>query len=83
MKIFAEGARASEMPIPLPSSSIVNDDPTMINLPRNRKPRAARFRQLRYGSVTGYAPIHVDANDPHTVECAFKKRLMRDVPVGD
>lgn len=41
------------------------------------------FRQLPRVSVVGYGPICMDTNDPHTVECAFKKRLMRDIPKAD
>jgi hypothetical protein len=38
------------------------------------------YRRLNHLAVPGYAPICMDTNDPHTVENAFKKRLMRDVP---
>jgi hypothetical protein len=31
-------------------------------------------------AVPGYSPICMDSNDQHTVECGFKKRLLRDVP---
>jgi len=38
------------------------------------------FRRLNHCAVPGFAPICMDSNDPKTVECAFKQRLMRDVP---
>lgn len=38
------------------------------------------FRRLNHCAVPGYSPICMDTNDPHTVECAFKQRLLRDVP---
>jgi hypothetical protein len=41
------------------------------------------FRRLNYCFVDGYAPLCLDSNDPYTVECAFKKRLLRDVPVAN
>jgi len=41
------------------------------------------FRRLDYGAVPGFAPICMDSNDPFTVECSFKKRLMRDCPEAD
>lgn len=38
------------------------------------------FRRLNSCAVPGYAPLCMDSNDPDTVECAFKQRLLRDVP---
>lgn len=38
------------------------------------------FRRLNHCAVPGYAPLCMDTNDPDTVECAFKQRLLRDVP---
>lgn len=38
------------------------------------------FRRLNSCAVPGYAPLCMDTNDPDTVECAFKQRLLRDVP---
>lgn len=38
------------------------------------------YRRLNSCAVPGYAPVCMDSNDPDTVECAFKQRLMRDVP---
>jgi len=41
------------------------------------------FRRLNHCAVPGYAPLHMDTNDPFTIECAFKKRLLRDIPKAD
>lgn len=41
------------------------------------------FRRLNSCAVPGYAPLCMDTNDPDTVECAFKQRLLRDVPPSD
>lgn len=39
------------------------------------------FRRLNHCAVPGYAPLCMDSNDPDTVDCAFKQRLFRHVPV--
>lgn len=49
-------------------------------LPSIRRERRRMFRKLPFGAVPGYAPLCMDSNDPETVECAFKQRLLRDVP---
>lgn len=38
---------------------------------------------LPFGSVPGYSPLCLDANDPDTVACAFRTRLLRAVPKAD
>lgn len=59
---------------------MVIDGEATVQLINKRKARRRMFRQLPLFSVRGYGPICLDTNDPHTVECSFKKRLMRDVP---
>lgn len=39
------------------------------------------WRRLRHCAIPGYSPICMDSNDPQTVEYAFMKRLLRDIPV--
>lgn len=41
------------------------------------------FRRLRQCAVPGYAPICLDTNDPETVACGFRQRLLRSVPPHD
>lgn len=41
------------------------------------------FRMLPFMAVPGYAPYCLDSNDPETVDCAFNKRLLREVPKID
>lgn len=79
-KVFAEGARAEEMPIPEPQSDLVDSSPDSLKSFTNRKARRKMFRRLNSCAVPGFAPICVDSNDPHTVECGFKQRLMRNTP---
>jgi hypothetical protein len=75
--VYAEGARASEMPLEIPTSALENS----VSVPNVRKPRRRMFRLMhsRY-LAEGYAPICLDTNDPHTVKCGFVKRVLRDVP---
>ena len=78
--MYAVGARADEMPIDIP---VDHDSRAKIIIPDKRKDRRKMFRRLPYVSVPGYAPICLDTNDPFTVECGFKKRLLRVVPEVD
>lgn len=41
------------------------------------------FRKLNTCAVPGYAPLCLDSNDPDTIACGFKQRLLRNVPIGD
>lgn len=41
------------------------------------------FRRLPVGFIPGHAPICLDSNDPQVVKCAFKQRLLRQLPVPD
>lgn len=77
------GARADETGLPVPSSNLLDSGLATLNLPLRRGPRRAMFRKLPDCAVQGFAPICMDTRDPYTVECAFKKRLMRDVPSPD
>lgn len=92
------GARVSEMPIKRPEHEgekkggarkwvMKKRAWASIGLPPVRKARRKMYRKLNpYGitcSVPGYAPICVDSNDPDTVACAFKKRILRDTPRPD
>lgn len=81
-KVYAEGARASEVPLPRPESALVNSGKAKVDPAHTRKERRRMFRKMRM-AVPGYAPLCMDSNDPDTVECAFKQRLLRDVPSPD
>lgn len=74
------GARASEMPLPTPTSVAVDKGEIAVESPNTRRPRRAVFRQTGHAAVQGYAPVCGDSNDPDTVACGFKKRLCRDLP---
>lgn len=79
-KVFAEGARVSEIPLQKPKSKLA--DQGAITSSQVRKSRRQNFRMLKT-AVPGYAPISLDSNDPETVECGFKQRLLRDLPEPD
>lgn len=80
-KVYAEGARVSEIPLPRPVSHFVDEEKkATIHLPGVRRARRRMFRRLNHCAVPGYAPLCMDSNDPDTVACAFKQRLLRDVP---
>lgn len=78
-KVYAEGARVSETPLNIPQSKIVEKGEASISVPNLRRPRRKMFRKLDC-AIPGYAPICLDSNDPQTVECGFKQRLLRDLP---
>lgn len=79
-KTYVEGARASEIFFELPTSKLLDSKKATLHTFTNRKKRSIIYRRLNYCAVPDYAPICMDANDPLTVECAFIKRLMRDIP---
>lgn len=80
-KVYAEGARASETPLEEPESKILTSKLASLTTSTNRGERRKMFRLLEKRlAVPGYSPISMDSRDPHTVECGFKKRLLRDVP---
>lgn len=81
IKTYAVGARVVETPLPRPESKFVDSGNAVIRLPGVRKCRRRMFRRLNYCAVRGYGPICMDSNDPDTVMCAFKQRLLRDVPM--
>jgi len=79
--VFAFGARVCETPLPVPLSKICDQMEAYVLLPSVRNQRRKMFRRLPFGYVTGLAPLCMDSNDPHTIDCAFKQRLLRDIPV--
>ena len=81
--MFAEGARVVETPLARPTSKFVDSGEASVHLPGKRRDRRRMFRRLNSCAVPGYAPLCMDTNDPDTVECAFKQRLLRDVPDSD
>jgi len=81
-QVFAVGVRASELPLPRPSSKLANAPVTGVEQPYVRRPRRKMFRQMRC-AVPGFAPICCDTNDPDTQVAGLTKRLLRDVPEAD
>lgn len=81
--MYAEGARVAETPLTRPVSTLVNTGKASVHLPGLRRERRKMYRRLNSCAVPGYAPLCMDTNDPDTVECAFKQRLLRDVPAVD
>jgi len=79
-KVYAEGARVVETPLERPTSTFVDKGQASIGLSYFRKQRRRMFRRLNHCAVPGFAPLCMDSNDPDTIGCAFKKRLLRDLP---
>jgi hypothetical protein len=80
--LYALGYRASEVPLPQPRSDLVQQGLATIKLPGCRRERSVNFRALRPECIVNrFAPLSPDRHDPHTVECCFLARLMRDLPV--
>lgn len=80
-KVFAEGARVNETPLPRPVSEFATNPHTVkMHLPNNRRDRRRMFRRLNHCAIPGYSPLCMDSNDPDTVLCAYEQRLLRDVP---
>lgn len=73
-KVFVEGIRACEMPIPRPP------EVTQVSLPVVRRDRRKMYRKLPEISIPGHVPICLDLNDPDTLKCGFEKRLLRELP---
>jgi len=71
----------TEIPLPRPVSKLVEDCEATVTLPNNRRARRRMFRMLRHCAVRGYGPMCSDSNDPDTVHCSFKGRLLRDLPI--
>lgn len=71
--------RVCEMPIPKPSIGAVETGKASLALPAVRRDRRRMFRKLKC-AVPDYAPLCLDTNDPETVGCAFRQRLLRQVP---
>lgn len=82
-RVYAEGIRADEMPIALPECELIDRGAAVILSTRCRKRRRKMFRKLNHCAIPGYGPICVDTNDPLTIECSLKKRLMRTLPTPD
>lgn len=82
MKVFAEGARVTEIPLARPPSKIM-DKPGVFKTPMKQHARSKVFRQLPYVSVPGYAPICMDANSPQNIEESYRQRICRDLPEPD
>lgn len=82
-KVYACGARVSEIPLPAPDPGAVESGLARLTVPDLRRPRRRVFRRLNYCAVPGYAPLCLDGNDPQTVECAFRQRLFRELPTID
>lgn len=79
-KVYAYGARVNEVPLARPADGAVEEGLAHITLPTTRKDRRKMFRRLAHCAVPGYAPLCMDSNDPDTVECGFRQRLLRHVP---
>lgn len=77
---MALGARVNETVLREPEDHDVNGVLAEITLPNHRKPRALMAAALPFGSVPGIAPLSMDVNDPHTMMCSCKQRLMRRTP---
>lgn len=82
-KVYAEGARVDELPLPRADCALVDSGLVTVRTPPLRRPRRRMFRRLNECAVPGYAPICLDSNDPNTVNYAFRQRLLRDVPAPD
>lgn len=80
-KVYAVGARINEIPLARPSSGAIEENLATIGTPAIRVARRRMFRRLNHCAVPGYAPLCMDSNDPDVVECAFRQRLFRHVPV--
>lgn len=78
--MFALGIRASELPLPVPSSKLIDQKLARVSLPGVRRERRKVYRKLPIVNIRNYAPICLDTNDPFTIDCGLKQRLMRDIP---
>ena len=82
-KVFAEGVRVGETPLPVRPFASQGQEGPCGTTPPTRKARRRMFRRLNFGAVPGFAPLCMDSNDNQTVESAFTSRLMRPVPEPD
>lgn len=82
-KIYAVGARVSEVPVPEPNSELLAKGKIKLSVPDLRRERTKNYRQLPFGSVPTYAPLSYDRNDPETIKNAYLNRLLRPVPEAD
>lgn len=71
------------MPLSRPPAGAVEAGLATISKPNVRRPRRRMFRRLEHCSVPGFAPLCLDSNDPDTVDCAFRQRLLRSVPKAE
>lgn len=74
------GARSHELGLRPPPCDILDKGKSEVRIPNQRKTRSKNFRRLNYGAVPGYAPLSFDRNDPETIDWAFRKRLMGNLP---
>lgn len=86
-KVYAEGYRVDEVCLERPSCKLLEMGCPFKRVKlsgRNiRRVRRRMYRRLPFGAVPGYAPLCVDSHDTLTVDCAFRQRLLRDVPPFD
>jgi len=88
-RVFAEGQRVDEIPIAVPKDGdvIVGKEidgfTATLLIPMLRPQRRRMFRRLPFCAVPGYGPISLDSNDPFTVACGFRQRVLRKVPDAD
>jgi len=80
-KVYAEGARVGEVPLPKPSSALVEQAKDFFTKVYVRRNRRRMFRRLNYCAVPGYAPLCMDTNDPETLQMGLRQRVLRDVPL--
>lgn len=78
-KIFVEGARVDEVPMPGRKSTLA-DFGIQVRHGRLRRPRRKMYRRLSFGAVPGYSPICFDTNDPLTVKTGCEQRVLRVNP---
>lgn len=73
--------RASETPLPFPTANFSGK--TKLFVSNRRVQRRRMFRKFDTFSFPGFVPICCDTNDPNSLEAAYKKRLLRDLPDPD
>lgn len=77
---MAFGARANEVPLDAPVSTAILEGSAKLKIPGKSRERRPMYRRLNYCAVRGFAPLCMDVRDDYTLECSFKKRLLRDIP---
>lgn len=78
-KIYVEGARVDEVPMPGEKPSLAQFG-FQVRDGNLRRPRRKMYRRLPFGSVPGYAPICFDSSDPLTVKKGCEQRVLRIAP---